>query len=59
MEITLVELNEKLRSQSEYQLIEWLGITSEDIVGRFQDMIEDGYEFLLSEIEDIEYYADE
>lgn len=59
MEITLVELSEKLRSQNEYQLIEWLGITSEDIVDRFQDIIEDGYEFLLSEIEDIGYYADE
>lgn len=59
MEVTLVELSEKLKQQSEYQLLEWLGITAEDIVDRFPDFIEDGYDYLLSEIEDFDYYANE
>jgi len=52
MTTTFVELKEKLCREEECFLLELLGITSEDIVERFQDIIEDKFDFLLMELGD-------
>lgn len=49
-------LNEKLRLLDETLLMELLEITSEEIVDRFQDKIEEKYDYLLRELEEEEAY---
>jgi hypothetical protein len=50
--ITLTELQEKIIEQvSEVDLIDLLGLTTEDLVYAFQDKIEDRFERLVSELE--------
>jgi hypothetical protein len=50
--ITLTELQEKIIEQvSEVDLIDLLGLTTEDLVYAFQDKIEDRYDKLVSELE--------
>ena len=41
MPLTLTDIMERLKQLDELDLIEYLGITSEDIVDRFSDLIED------------------
>lgn len=41
MALTLTEIQERLKSLDETTLIEELNITSEDIVDRFEDLIEE------------------
>jgi len=48
--LTLVELKEKLMQFDELDLIELLDLTSEDILNRFEDIVEDRYETLKKEI---------
>jgi hypothetical protein len=48
--LTLVELKEKLMQFDELDLIELLGLTSEDILERFEDIVEDKFEILQKEI---------
>lgn len=48
--LTLVELKEKLMQFDELDLIELLDLTSEDILDRFEDVVEDKYEMLRKEI---------
>ena len=48
--LTLVELKEKLMQFDELDLIELLNLTSEDILDRFEDVVEDKYEMLRKEI---------
>lgn len=50
MNLTLVELKEKLMQFDELDLIELLDLTSEDILNRFEDVVEDKYEMLRKEI---------
>lgn len=50
--LTLVELCEKLKDVDEISLLEKLNITSEDIVSRFIDEIEEQYEDLVEEFTD-------
>ena len=50
MNLTLVELKEKLMQFDELDLIELLDLTSEDILDRFEDVVEDKYEMLKKEI---------
>ena len=50
MNLTLVELKEKLMQFDELDLIELLGLTSEDILERFEDIVEDKFEILQKEI---------
>lgn len=50
--LTLVELCERLKDVDEISLLEKLNITSEDIVSRFADEIEDRYEELVEEFID-------
>ena len=53
MELTLEELKQKLAERlDEVTLLDLLGITSYDLVERFEDLIEDKYDKLLKEIED-------
>jgi hypothetical protein len=50
--ITLTELEEKIIQQvSEVDLIDLLGLTTEDLVYAFQDKIEDRFDKLVSELE--------
>jgi|GEM_PF-2373647 len=44
MPLTITEIYEKLKKLDEITLLEVLDITSEDLVERFQDFIEDKYE---------------
>lgn len=50
---TLEELAEMLRSWEETALMDVLQLNSSDIVDRFMDVIENRYEELVSELEEI------
>jgi uncharacterized protein YeeX (DUF496 family) len=53
MALTLEELKEKVKEQiNEVDLLEILEVTSEDLVDRFDDLIEEKYDILL-EIVDV------
>lgn len=52
MAITFHELKDKLKQIDEISLLEVLGLTSEDIVERCYDLIEDNYDTLVQEFED-------
>lgn len=54
MPLTLPDIFEKLKQMDEVTLLEVLGITSEDIVNRFQDYIEYNADSLEGELEDDE-----
>lgn len=49
--LTVVDISNKLRNFEETMLIELLEISSDDIVDRFQDVIEVNYDMLLAELE--------
>lgn len=50
-QLTLVELKEKLMQFDEIDIIELLDLTSENILDRFEDVVEDNYDKLIKEIE--------
>lgn len=50
---TVHELCEYLESIDEVDLLELLDITSEELVARFKDKIEDQFEYLLSELDNL------
>ena len=50
--LTLEELKERLMQLDETLLVERLEITSEDIVNRFSDFIENNYQDLIGEFDD-------
>lgn len=52
--ITLTELSDKLKREEECSLLEMLNISSEDIVDRFSDLIEERYDVLVEEYEETE-----
>lgn len=52
MKLTFVECLERLREVEETTLIDALGVTSEEIVERFKDIIEDRLESIMWMIED-------
>ena len=54
MPLILTELCEKLKDIDEITLMELLNITSEDLVSRFIDVIEDDFEHLAEEFEEEE-----
>ena len=49
---TLTELQEILQTYDEVILLELLNITSEDIVERFIDLIEENFEELIKEVDE-------
>lgn len=51
MNLTFEELKEKLQRVDEVTLLELLDIHSDDIIDRFEDVIEDKQEELMKEIE--------
>ena len=51
MHLTLPEIAERLKQIDEITLLEILGITSEDIVDRFGDIIEDRADSLQQHID--------
>lgn len=53
METTLRDLCQRLATLEETFLLELLGIDSEMLVDRFEDIIEDRADYLLSELEQI------
>lgn len=50
--LTLAELSNKLKETDEISLMELLEISSEDLVERFVDKIEDKYDILRKEYEE-------
>ena len=52
MTLLFEELKEKLRDKDEVALLEELEITSDEIVDRFEDKIEDRYDILIEEYEE-------
>ncbi len=54
MAITLTELKEKLKTLDEIVLCEVLDITSEELVERFDDIVEEKYDELVEEFEEQE-----
>ena len=50
--LTLQELKEKLKHVDEIDLLELLEISSEDLVHRFSDKIENNYDLLSGEFDD-------
>lgn len=53
-EVTLEELKSKLADMEETYLLELLQLRSQDLVDRFGDLIEDRYDELIGELEEIE-----
>lgn len=49
MSMTLTELQEKLKEVDEITLMELLNVSSEDLVERFVDVIEDNFDTLVQE----------
>jgi hypothetical protein len=50
MNLTTHELKEKLSMFDEVDIIELLDLTTEDILDRFEDLIDDNYDKLIKEI---------
>ena len=49
--LTLEELRERLKSLDEITLVELLGLTTEDLLKAFSDLIEDNFESLINEVD--------
>ena len=49
---TLTDISNRLKEQDEISLLEILDISSEDIVDRFQDVIESRLEYFQKDLED-------
>ena len=54
MSLTFEDIRERLKRLDEITLLEVLEISSEDIVDRFQDKIEDKLDELEPELEDLD-----
>ncbi len=52
MALTFTELKERLKRLPEIDLLEVLEISSEDLVERFEDLIEEKYDELTEELQD-------
>jgi len=59
MAITLTELQDKLKHIDEISLMEVLEITSEDMVARFADRIQEKYSQLVTEFDNPDVGGDE
>ena len=51
MALTLIEIKDRLKQIDEVDLLELLEISSEDLVERFVDLIEDNFDKLEKEVE--------
>lgn len=52
MTLTFLDLKERLSRWDELDLVERLGITSQDLVDRFEDIIDEKFESLLKDEDD-------
>jgi ribosome assembly protein YihI (activator of Der GTPase) len=52
MALTILDLFDKLKRLDEISLMEILGITSEELVDRFEDRIEAMFDQLVDELDD-------
>lgn len=52
-EVTLIELMDRCRALDEVLLVELLKLSSDDIVDRCADLIEDDMDFLITELEEL------
>ena len=52
MSLTLEDVKEKLKTMPEVDLMEVLELTSEDIVNRFPDVIEERLDYFIEDLED-------
>lgn len=52
--LTLVDISDKLRNVEETLLVELLELSSDDIVDRFMDVIEERYDQLVGEFDTYE-----
>lgn len=59
MELTLEELKEKLSKCEETYLMELLQLTSGDLVDHFEDFIEEHFDELCGELEELDEGEDE
>lgn len=55
MSLTLEEVKEKLKKLDETSLLEVLNITSDQIVERFEDLIEDREDYFVKDLEEEEW----
>jgi len=51
VELTIEELKDRLMQFNELDVVELLDLTSEDILDRFEDVLEDRYDILIKEIQ--------
>lgn len=51
MALTLTDIADRLKQLPEVELLELLNISSEEIVDRFMDLIEDNADYLEREVE--------
>jgi hypothetical protein len=58
MSMTLVELKNKLKRLDETILCEILNITSEELVDRFEDLIEEHFDELEEDLDDEDFETD-
>jgi len=52
--LTFTDVCDRLKQQDEVSLMEILEISSEDIVERFKDKIEDKMDYFVEDLEDVE-----
>lgn len=52
MSLTLIDLMDRLKKVDEISLLEVLDISSEDIIDRFSDKIEERFDYLVGEFQD-------
>lgn len=50
--LTFTDVCDRLKKQDEISVLEVLEITSEDLVDRFQDKIEDKLDYFIEDLED-------
>jgi hypothetical protein len=50
--LTLIDVCDRLKQQDEISVLEVLEITSQDLVDRFQDKVEDKLEYFIEDLED-------
>lgn len=50
MSLTFHDVSDRLKQVDELTLVEMLGLTSEDLVNRFSDVIEEKLELLTKEV---------
>lgn len=56
--LTLTDLAERMKHLDEITLLEVLDIKSDELVERFLDRVEDRYEYLSEDLQDVDLFDD-